>query len=47
MTVAQIGTAAKQWSRDELEAAVAYEQQHAARKGALAALESARTKEDG
>jgi large subunit ribosomal protein L21 len=41
MTVATITADAKGWGRPELEAALAYEQQHAARKGALHALESA------
>jgi large subunit ribosomal protein L21 len=41
LTVAQISAAAKGWEHSELEAAVAYEQEHANRKGALAALEHA------
>ena len=41
MTVAQIGEGAKGWNRPMLEAALSYEQAHAARKGAIAALESA------
>ena len=41
MTVAQISQGAKTWNRRMLEAALAYEQEHAQRKGALAALESA------
>ena len=41
MTVAQVSEGAKTWNRPMLEAALAYEQAHAARKGALAALESA------
>jgi large subunit ribosomal protein L21 len=41
MTVATIGTDAKGWNRPELEAALAYEQEHAARKGALHAIETA------
>jgi large subunit ribosomal protein L21 len=41
MTVATIGADAKGWSRPELEAALAFEQEHAARKGALHALETA------
>jgi large subunit ribosomal protein L21 len=41
MTVAQIGEGAKSWNRPMLEAALEYEQAHAARKGALAALNSA------
>jgi large subunit ribosomal protein L21 len=46
MTVAQISAEAKTWDHDTLEAATAYEQQHANRKGALAALESALKKEE-
>jgi len=46
MTVAQISAAAKTWDHDALEAATAYEQEHANRKGALAALESAIKKEE-
>jgi large subunit ribosomal protein L21 len=41
MTVATIHADAKSWSRPELEAALAYEQEHAGRKGALHALETA------
>ena len=41
MTVAQISEGSKSWNRPMLEAAHAYEQDHAKRKGALAALESA------
>jgi large subunit ribosomal protein L21 len=41
MTVAQISEGAKSWNRPMLDAALAYEQEHAKRKGALAALESA------
>ena len=41
MTVAQIGEGAKTWNRPMLEAALEYEQAHAARKGAISALESA------
>jgi large subunit ribosomal protein L21 len=40
-TVAEIGEKAKRWKPEQLEAALAYEQDHANRKGALAALESA------
>lgn len=47
MTVAQIGEGAKSWKRPMLEAALEYERAHAARKGALAALESALAKKDG
>jgi large subunit ribosomal protein L21 len=47
MTVAQVSEGAKTWNRPMLEAALAYEQAHAARKGAIAALESAlKAKED-
>jgi large subunit ribosomal protein L21 len=41
MTVAQVSEGAKTWNRPMLEAALVYEQAHAARKGATAALESA------
>jgi len=41
MTVAQISEASKTWNRPMLEAALAYEQDHAARKGAISALQSA------
>jgi large subunit ribosomal protein L21 len=41
MTVAQVTEGAKTWNRPMLEAALQYEQDHAKRKGALAALESA------
>ena len=41
MTVAAIAEGAKTWRKPQLEAALAYEQEHAKRKGALAALESA------
>jgi large subunit ribosomal protein L21 len=41
MTVAQIAEAAKSWDGPALAAALAYERDHAARKGAVAALESA------
>ena len=48
MTVAQISEGAKSWSRPMLEAALAYEQEHAKRKGALAAIEHAlAAKEEG
>jgi hypothetical protein len=47
MTVAQVGDGAKTWNRPMLEAALAFERAHAARKGAIAALESAlKAKED-
>jgi large subunit ribosomal protein L21 len=41
MTVAQISDGAKTWNRPMLEAALDYEQAHAARKGAISALQSA------
>jgi large subunit ribosomal protein L21 len=41
LTVAAITAGAKTWKKAELEAALAYEQAHAKRKGALAALEGA------
>ena len=41
MTVAQVAEGAKSWNRMLLEAALTYEREHAERKGALAALESA------
>ena len=41
MTVAQISEAAKAWNHPMLDAALAYEQEHAKRKGALAAIEHA------
>jgi large subunit ribosomal protein L21 len=47
LTVAQINAAAKEWSVEEREAALAYEKEHAARKGAISALESALKKEEG
>jgi large subunit ribosomal protein L21 len=46
-TVAEIGEKAGRWTAEQLEAALDYEQTHAKRKGALAALESAaKTKEE-
>src|SRR4051794_39170183 len=41
MTVAEIEEASKEWERPSIEAALAYEQANAARKGAVSALESA------
>ena len=41
MTVAQIHDDAKTWKPEEVAAALEYEQAHAARKGAISALESA------
>src|SRR5438105_154410 len=48
LTVAQISQAAPGWRRPQLEAALAYEQEHGKRKGALAAIEAAlAAKEEG
>ena len=41
LTVAQIAEAAPGWRRPQLEAALAYERDHSARKGAIAAIEAA------
>jgi large subunit ribosomal protein L21 len=41
LTVAQVSEGSKTWNRPMLEAALEYETAHAARKGALSALESA------
>jgi large subunit ribosomal protein L21 len=41
LTVAQIAEAALGWRRPQLEAALTFERDHGARKGAIAALESA------
>jgi large subunit ribosomal protein L21 len=41
LTVVQLSEAVSGWDRPQLEAALAYEQEHGKRKGALAALESA------
>jgi large subunit ribosomal protein L21 len=41
MTVAEVSEGAKGWNRPMLEAALAYEQEHGKRKGAISALESA------
>jgi large subunit ribosomal protein L21 len=46
LTVAQIHEAAPGWRRPNLEAALEYEREHANRKGALAALESALAKKE-
>jgi hypothetical protein len=43
MTVAEIGKEAKGWDRTQLEAARTYEEAHAARKGALGAIDAALT----
>jgi large subunit ribosomal protein L21 len=47
MTVAQVSDGSKTWNRPMLEAALEYEHAHAARKGALAALQSALKAKDG
>ncbi len=48
MTVADVSEGAKTWNRPMLEAALVYEREHAKRKGAISALESAvERKEDG
>ena len=47
LTVAQIKDAASGWNRPMLEAALEYEQAHAKRKGALAAIESALADKEG
>jgi large subunit ribosomal protein L21 len=41
LTVVEIGDQAGHWTAEQLNAALAYEKEHAKRKGALAALESA------
>jgi large subunit ribosomal protein L21 len=46
LTVAQIHEAATGWRRPNLEAALEYEREHANRKGAIAALESALAKKE-
>ncbi len=47
MTVAEIKEASTEWNRPMLEAALEYEQAHAQRKGALAAIESVLADKDG
>jgi large subunit ribosomal protein L21 len=47
LTVAQIKEAAPGWNRPMLDAALEYEQAHAARKGAIAAIESALADKEG
>lgn len=47
LTVAEIKKAAGDWNRPMLEAALVYEHEHAARKGALAALEAALAQKEG
>jgi large subunit ribosomal protein L21 len=45
-TVAQIGQQTGGWSKEQLDAALEYERAHAARKGAIAALESAQKEKE-
>ncbi len=45
MKVSDVSAGAKEWDRATLEAALAYEREHANRKGAVSALESALAKE--
>jgi hypothetical protein len=47
MTIADIKAAAGDWDAPALEAAIAYEQEHGKRKGAIAALESALAQQGG
>jgi large subunit ribosomal protein L21 len=47
LTVAAIRAAAGEWSADEVAAALAYEQEHGMRKGAIAALESVLEQQGG
>ncbi len=47
LTVTEIKSAAPGWNRPMLEAALEYEQAHATRKGALAAIESALSDKEG
>ena len=47
LTVAAVSDGAKTWNRPMLEAALVYEQDHAARKGAISALESALKAKEG
>jgi len=47
MTVAEIKASSVGWDSDALEAALAYEREHGKRKGAIAALESARARQEG
>jgi len=46
MTVADISEKSGRWSAEQVEAALEYERGHAARKGAIAALEAKQKKED-
>ena len=47
MTIADIKAASADWGVPAIEAALAYEQEHGKRKGAIAALEAARTQQGG
>jgi large subunit ribosomal protein L21 len=47
LTVAEIKQASSDWNRPMLEAALEYEQAHAQRKGAIAAIESALADKEG
>ncbi|HYI75481.1 MAG TPA: 50S ribosomal protein L21 [Gaiellaceae bacterium] len=47
MTVAEIKDGSADWNRPMLEAALEYEQAHAKRKGAIAAIESALAEKEG
>jgi large subunit ribosomal protein L21 len=47
MTIAELKNAAAGWSGEQLSAALAFEQEHGKRKGAIAALESALSKQGG
>ena len=46
MTVAQVKTETKEWSVEELQAALEYERANADRKGAVVALETALKKDE-
>jgi large subunit ribosomal protein L21 len=47
LTVAQIGQQTGSWSAQQVDAAIEYERAHANRKGAMAALESAKKEKEG
>jgi large subunit ribosomal protein L21 len=47
MTIADIKAASADWGVPAIEAALAYEQEHGKRKGAIAALEAARSQQGG
>ena len=47
MTIAEIKAAVGGWSPDEVSAALAFEQDNAKRKGAIAALEAAIAESEG